>query len=98
LVDLGTSKRNGQSDLVHSISLDSNSATPPTAKKYSRLLRLINVAKVDIQLGRISQIDVRCLLPRSWEPRPESAARDLAHVVPEPILGTPSLMEPSGPD
>ena len=31
-------------DLIHSISLDSNAAMPPTAKKYSRLLRLINVA------------------------------------------------------
>ena len=43
LVDLGTSKRNGGRDLLHSISLDSNAAMPPSAKKYSRLLRLINV-------------------------------------------------------
>ena len=46
LVDLGTSKRNGGRNLLHSISLDSNAAMPPSAKKYSRLLRLINVVNV----------------------------------------------------
>ena len=56
LIDLGTSKRNGRRDILHSIFLDSNAAMPPTAKKYSRLLRLINVVNDRPDLAALTRL------------------------------------------
>src|SRR5277367_1615578 len=76
LVDLGTSKRNGRRVLLHSISLDGNAAIPPTAKKYSRLLRLIITRT--ITKARSSSFADNCLL--------DSAIVELLLVTLDPVF------------